>query len=297
MKIITHPNFEYMWEELSQTKEYEQVKVQFEFFNDGWPNFFIDNVKENIEGQNVIYIGDFSTPEKVFENYAIIRWILDNNVRGIEIIMPYFPVWTMERVNQKWEVATASYYADIFSSIPSGTHIKTKIHIFDIHALSERFFFNSNKINLDLHTAMLLIKWKIKTNVIIVFPDEWAKKRFQYGFEWYETIFCIKRRVWNTREIILAEWNPQWKECIIIDDLIQSGGTIIETAKLLKKLWCKSVSAFATHWIFPKESYKKICNAVDRLYVTDTIPQNKVYATEANNMEVLGIEELLKEVI
>ncbi len=296
-KIITHPNFIYLWKELSKNKNYNFVTIQFEFFPDAWPNFFIENAKENVESQNVIYIWDFSTPSKVFENYAIIRGILDNNIASLDIIMPYFPVGTMERVNRKWEIATAKYYADIFSNIPSGIQCKTKIHIFDIHALSERFFFDSQKINLDLHTAMSLIKQKISLETIIVFPDEGAQKRFQYDFEWYETIFCIKKRVWKLREITLAEWNPNWKKCIIIDDLIQSGGTIVETAKLLQKKGATEVSAFATHWIFPQESYKKICKQVDTLYITDSIPQNKSSVEDVENMKLLSIVQLLEEII
>jgi phosphoribosylpyrophosphate synthetase len=57
------------------------------------------------------------------------------------------------------------------------------LHTFDIHALQERFFFDSQRINAELHTAMSLIKEKIPKDSVIVFPDEGAQKRFGLDFE------------------------------------------------------------------------------------------------------------------
>ena len=95
--------------------------------------------------------------------------------------MPYFPVWTMERIDTKWQVATAKYFADIMSSLPSWRNWKTSIHIFDIHALVERFLFDNKKVNAEIHTAMSLLKHEIQWKSI-VFPDEWAKKGFEENF-------------------------------------------------------------------------------------------------------------------
>jgi len=295
--IVTHPNFNELWEKLSKNLEIKKANIKFEKFADSWPNYFIENVKEDIEGNEVTYIWDFSTPKLVFENYAIIRWILDYCVKKIRIIMPFFPVGTMERINVKWEIATAKYFADIFSNIPSWSSGKTSIHILDIHALSTRFFFNSQNVNIDLHTAMNLIKSKIDKNTVIVFPDEWAKKRFNIDFKWYEKIVCAKTRVWEKREIIITEWNPENKNLIIIDDLIQSWWTIIETVKILKKLWANKVEAFATHWVFPNESYIKLASNLNKLYVTNSIPKNIKNSNNIKNMEILNIWEIIGKLI
>ncbi len=295
--IITHPNFDTLWEKLSQDLWINKANVEFQKFPDSWPNFFIENVKEDVEHKEITYIWDFSTPELMFENYVIIRGILDYCVKKLRIVMPYFPVGTMERINIKWEIATAKYFADIFSNIPSGSMGKTSIHILDIHALSERFFFDSHKVNIDIHTAMSLIKEKISPNSVIVFPDDWAKKRFVWDFLDYETIVCAKTRKWNLREIIITEWNPENKSVLIVDDLIQSWWTIIETAKLLKKLWANNVSAFATHWIFPNHSYKKLSSHLETLYVTNSIPSNIGFAKEVENMEVIDIWSIVEKLM
>jgi len=295
--IASHPNFDLLSDKLSKKLNLEKLVIKFDKFPDSWPNYFIENVKENVEQSEVIYIWDFSTPELVFENYTIIRWLLDYQVAKLNIIMPFFPVGTMERIDKKWEVATAKYYADIFSNIPAWANWKSSIHIFDIHALSTRFFFDTFKINIDLHTAMNLIKQKISQDYIIAFPDEWAKKRFSSYFEWYEKILCSKVRIWDERHVTIIEWNPENKNIIIIDDLIQSGGTLIETAKVLKKSWAKKVEAFATHWVFPNNSFEKLAKNLDKLYTTNSIPKNTTNANSVENMEVLDIVEIIEKLV
>jgi hypothetical protein len=62
--------------------------------------------------------------------------------------------------------------ADILSHIPPARDSKASIHIFDIHTLEQRFFFDDFKVNAELHTAMDLIKQKLSKDSVIIFPDE-----------------------------------------------------------------------------------------------------------------------------
>lgn len=294
--IVTHPNFSYLWEKIAKEKWLNHADVSFEKFPDTWPNIFINKVKEIIEHKEVTYIWDFSRPEDLFLNYAAIKGIIDYYANKVRIILPYFPVWTMERIDTKWQIATARYFADIISNIPSWREWKTSIHIFDIHALVERFLFDSHKVNAETHTAMNLLKNEIQLKSI-VFPDEWAYKRFWKDFKDYDTIVCSKVREWDKRIITVKEWNPKWKDTIILDDLIQTWGTIIQTADKLRELWAKSVGAFATHWVFPNNSHINLASKLDSLTVTDTIPENINRAKDVPNMNVLSIQELIEKVV
>lgn len=296
--ILAHPNFEYMAWEIAQenSQAIEKVDIRMESFPDGWPNIFIDRVKELVEYKEVTYIWDFSRSEELFMNFAVIRWLLDYYANKVRVILPFFPVWTMERIDKKWEIATAKYFAELMSQFPWGREWKTSIHIFDIHALVERFLFDSHNVNAEIHTAMSLLREEIKWKTI-VFPDDGAKKRFAWDFEDFDTITCSKHREWTKRIISVKEWNPEWKDVIIIDDLIQSWWTIIETAHKLRELWAKSVSAFATHGVFPNDSHKKLTPELDRLIVTDTIPENIKRALETPNMVVLSIRPLVEKII
>ena len=297
--IIAHPNFEYLADEIVKLNpNTKKAKVKFETFKDSWPNIFIENIDDDIEHQVITYIWDYSRPEYLFTNYSIVRWLLGYHADKLRVIVPFFPVWTMERISKKWEVATSKYFADILSHIPSWRNQKTSIHIYDIHTLEQRFFFDDFKVNAELHTATNIIKQNISPETIIVFPDAWAKKRFGKDFEWFEIITCSKVRVWDSREITIDEWNPKNKDLIIIDDLIQSWGTIIETAKVLKNLWAKTVSGFATHWVFVEKSYLKLCQNLDTLYTTDSIPKNMENAKEISNLKVLSLaSDINKKII
>ena len=295
--LITHPNFAYLWEEIArENKDINLAKVKFEKFKDSWPNIFIENVKDDIENQEITYIWDYSRPEFLFENYSIVRALAWYYADKIKVIVPFFPVWTMERIQTKWEVATSRYMADILSHIPSWNQ-KTSIHIFDIHSLEQRFFFDDFKVNAELHTAIDIIKQKISPQTVIVFPDEWAKKRFWKNFLDFENIYCSKQRIDDKRIITINWWDVLDKEVLIVDDLIQSWGTIIETAKKLKELWAKSVSAFATHWVFVEDSLDKLSLNLDKIYTTDTLAKNHNLKSINNNLEVLSIKKLVQSKI
>ncbi len=232
--IITHPNFDYLWEELEQDLWIKKADVKMDSFPDWWPN--INITKEDIQNKVATVILDFSNQKDFFINYALLQWLVNYKVEALNIIMPYFPVWTMERVWKPWEVATAHSFAQILSSLPTWkSWRKNNLHIFDIHAEVEEFLFNSWRINVEATSAFSLLQHEIEWKSI-VFPDEWAAKRFWNKFEKNEKIICSKKRVWNKRVIEIKEWEVEWRDVIITDDLIQTWWTIIETANLIKNM-------------------------------------------------------------
>ncbi len=296
--LITHPNFDSLWAELEKRNPNEIVraKIRFESFPDGWPNLFIEDVKEKIEHREVTYIGDFSRPEYLFPNYAIIRGILDYYADKVRVIVPFFPVGTMERISKKWEVATASYFADLLSHLPNGRSGKTSLHTFDIHALVERFLFDSFQVNAELHTTLSLLD--LPQDTVIAFPDDGAAKRFHEAFPWHDRIICAKVRwVDDQRSISIKEGNPDGRDIVIIDDLIQTGGTLREAALMLRERGAKSVRAFAPHGVFPGESHVALAASLDELIVTDTIPANIARASEVVNMRVVSTVGLVEKIV
>jgi len=294
--LIAHPNFSELWKAIAHEKWMDFPQVRFENFPDEWPNLFIEDIKESIEHQDVTYIGDFSKPEDMFINYAMMRGILDYYAGKLRVIMPYFPVGTMERISEKWEIATAKYFADIMSHLPEWRDGKTSIHTFDIHALVERFLFDSFKVNLETHTAMNHLR-EIAKDKVIVFPDEWAEKRFAKDFPDHEIIILSKKREWDERVIELKEWNPNKKDLLLVDDLIQSWWTLVRAAQFLRQLGAKSVSWYATHGVFPNDSYKKLCESLDMLYVTNSIPENIQRLEGIDNMEIISLKDDYEKLI
>ena len=89
-------------------------------------------------------------------------------------------------------------------------------------------------------------------NVVIAYPDEGAYKRFHSFFDraGYESVVCTKVRQKEKRIVKLKEGEPAGRHCVIVDDLVQSGGTLIECQALLQKLGATKVSAYVTHGRF-----------------------------------------------
>ena len=87
------------------------------------------------------------------------------------------------------------------------------------------------------------------------------------------------------------------KTCVIVDDIIDSGGTIVNAAKALKERGAKDVYAYITHGVLSGEAVKKIKSSVIKnLVITDTIDNNNKFKG-VKNIEVLPISSLMGEAI
>jgi ribose-phosphate pyrophosphokinase len=298
--LIAHPRFDYLADEIVRRnpKYIRKWQTFFGRFPDNTPDLEFPNVKKDIEHEDVTYIGDFSQMSEIFEHYNTLFNLVKNTANKVRLIMPFFPVGTSERVEKKWKTETAHAFGHLFSHLPSGRREKNSVHVFDIHALVEQSLFDIDTMNAELHTSTSLLK--LKRWEMIAFPDDGAAKRFREYFPNIpenRRIICGKERVGDKRIITLKEWHPEWKNVVIVDDLIQTGGTIREAAKILRAKWALSVRAFAPHGVFPGDSHIHLADELDELIVTDSIPANIERAQSVSNMRVLSIAPLIEKIM
>ena len=105
----------------------------------------------------------------------------------------------------------------------------------------------------------------------MAFPDDGAEKRFGYlfkkAFPEMEMVTCGKKRDSgdpSKRLVVVKEGNCEGKHVVIVDDMIQTGGTLYECGRVLKAdMGAASVSAFCTHGIFPNESWRRFATVPD----------------------------------
>ncbi|XP_071502479.1 uncharacterized protein [Diadema setosum] len=266
-------------------RKFQQVQfvrsIEWKKFKDGWPNLFINNVRE-CAGRDVIFLGSFHSPEVIFEQLSIIYNMPRYLARSFKFILPYFPTGTMERVDMEGQIATAKVLAMLLSAIPSTARGPAQIVMFDIHALPERFYFSDQVIPRLESAIPLLIKEimampdDIQANLSIAFPDEGAYKRFHPMFEDFPFILCTKIRDGDKRIVSVKEGDTFGRHVIIIDDLIQTGGTLRHCAQVLQHKGALSVNAFVTHAVFPEGSWKLFTEGgpvkFDNFWITDSIP-------------------------
>lgn len=116
-----------------------------------------------------------------------------------------------------------------------------------------------------------------------------------------ETVICGKiRGEGDERSVVIQTGNPKGKNCLIVDDLVQSGGTLAECAIALKASGSKSVSAFVPHAVFPNDSWKRFAKGGDRAVfdtftVTNSIPTTTDKLPKDDVFKVLDLTERICE--
>lgn len=270
------------------------------------PNIFIPEI-HRLQNRDIMLLVNFRRKDILLDQMAVIYALPRYGCRSLIVCLPFFPTGTMERVDQEGEVATAATLSRMLSATPLTPCGPVKFMIFDIHALQIRFYFQDSILPV-LLTAMPLLGDLMKTrfqaeSIAVAFPDEGAKKRFGGFFAkaGYPILFCSKVREGDKRVVRIAEGDAKGHHVIIVDDLCNTGGTVIACKDALMKEGAAKVSVFVTHGVFPQESWKKFEKAgFEKIFITDSIPetvecfqQHKATHGASSPFEVISLAPLL----
>ncbi|KAK9934615.1 hypothetical protein M0R45_021752 [Rubus argutus] len=275
-------------EELAQKVAAESDAIELRSINwrkfaDGFPNIFIPNA-HGIRGQHVAFLASFSSPSVIFEQLSVMYALPKLFIASFTLVLPFFPTGTSERMEDEGDVATAFTLARALSNIPISMGGPTSLVIYDIHALQERFYFGDNILPC-FESGIPLLKTRLQQlpdsdNISIAFPDDGAWKRFHKQLQHFPTIVCAKVREGDQRIVRIKEGDPRGRHVVIVDDLVQSGGTLIECQKVLAAHGAAKISAYVTHGIFPNRSWERFGsdkggnpeNGLTYFWITDSCP-------------------------
>ncbi|CAN1795087.1 Ribose-phosphate pyrophosphokinase 3, chloroplastic [Linum perenne] len=283
-----------------QSDAIELRSIHWNTFDDGFPDLFIPNA-QGIRGQHVAFLASFSSPKVIFEQLSIIYALPKLFISSFTLVLPFFPTGTSERMEDEGDVATAFTLARILSNIPTPRGGPTSLVTFDIHALQERFYFGDNILPCFESGIPLLMKrlqqLPDSDNIAIAFPDDGAWKRFHKQLQHFPTIVCAKVREGEQRIVRIKEGDPQGRHVVIVDDLVQSGGTLIECQKVLAKHGAARVSAYVTHGIFPNQSFERFqldnggnpATGLTYFWITDSCPSTVKAVMTRRPFEVLSL--------
>ncbi|CAN4114252.1 unnamed protein product [Withania somnifera] len=261
----------------SQSDAIELRSITWRTFEDGFPNLFISNA-HGIRGQHVAFLASFSSPGVIFEQLSVIYALPKLFVSSFTLVLPFFPTGTSERMEDEGDVATAFTLARILSNTPVPRGGPTSLVIFDIHALQERFYFGDNILPCFESGIPLLL------NRLQQLPDS-------------DNIVCAKVREGDQRIVRIKEGDPAGRHVVIVDDLVQSGGTLTECQKVLAKHGAQKISAYVTHGIFPNKSWQRFNhdkggspeNGMTYFWITDSCPQTVKEVKAKKPFEVLSL--------
>ena len=173
----------------------------------------------------------------------------------------------------------------------------------DLHSETIQGFFDMPADNIYATKLMVedISKNYSQDNLVIVSPDvggvvrSRALAKYLGGLDL--AIIDKRRDVANESEVMNIIGNVKNKTCIIVDDIIDSGGTIVNAVDALKKNGANEVYVFITHAVLSGDAVKKIKNSkIKKLIITDTIDNNQKIKNN-NKIEVLSIASLMSEAI
>nr|XP_043626386.1 ribose-phosphate pyrophosphokinase 4-like [Erigeron canadensis] len=284
----------------AQSDAIELRSINWRKFEDGFPNLSIPNA-HGIRGEHVAFLASFSSPGVIFEQLSISYALPKLFVSSFTLVLPFFPTGTSERMEDEGDIATAFTLARFLSNIPISRGGPTSVVIYDIHALQERFYFDDNVLPC-FESGIPLLKSRLQQlpdsdNISIAFPDDGAWKRFHKQLQHFPMIICAKVREGDQRIVRIKEGDPQGRHVVIVDDLVQSGGTLIECQKMLAKHGAKKVSAYVTHGVFPKRSWERFAhdigghpdNGLTYFWITDSCPLTVKEVKNKPPFEVLSL--------
>ena len=296
MKILTGNSNKQLSNKISKNLKNKLVNTSIRKFADG--EIYIE-INENIRGNSIFIIQSVSSPanDNLMELLLCIDALKRSSAKNITAVIPYFGYARQDRK----VVPRTSISAKLVSNLITNAGADRVVTV-DLHAGQIQGFFDIPVDNLFATPIFAKhIKKKIKSkNIICVAPDVGGVERARALGKKLDVGLAIvdKRRPSPGKsQVMNVIGNVKNKICILTDDIIDSGGTIVNAADALVKRGAKEVHVYATHGVFSGDAVKKIKNSkIKNLVITDSIDSSDKLK-KVRNIEVLSISILLAEAI
>ena len=296
MKILTGNSNKQRSNRISKNLKNKLVNTSIRKFADG--EIYIE-INENIRGNSIFIIQSVSSPanDNLMELLLCIDALKRSSAKNITTVIPYFGYARQDRK----VVPRTSISAKLVSNLITNAGADRVVTV-DLHAGQIQGFFDIPVDNLFATPIFAKhIKRKIKSNnIICVAPDVGGVERARALGKKLDVGLAIvdKRRPSPGKsQVMNVIGNVKNKICILTDDIIDSGGTIVNAADALLKRGAKEVHVYATHGVFSGDAVKKIKNSkIKNLVITDSIDSSDKLK-KVRNIEVLSISILLAEAI
>ena len=278
-------------EEIARHYGVELGSVTLSHYSDGE---FQPSFEESIRGLRVFLIcSTFPSADNLMELLLMIDAAKRASARHITAVIPYFGWARQDRKDKPRVPIGAKLVAKMLEAAGA-----TRVMTMDLHADQIQGFFEKPVDHLYASTIFLPYIQSLELeNLTIASPDMGGSKR-AYAYAKYlgsEVVVCYKQRkkanVIDTMELI---GDVQGRNVILVDDMIDTGGTLAKAADVMMERGALSVRAICTHPILSGTAYEKIENSsLTELIVTNSIPLKK----ESSKIRVLSCAELFADVM
>lgn len=279
---------------IAQIMEHPLGRSFVERFPDGEINVRLD---EPVRGRDVFVIQSTSPPvsENLFELLAFADACRRSSARSVTAVVPYFGYARSDKRHGRREPIMASMVADLIQTVG----IKHLLTV-DLHASQIEGFF---RIPVDSLSALPVLATAVKdhlpTDVVVVSPDEGRVKAATEFARWLNTRVAVlhkQRESGTATNIVRVVGDVQGHACLIIDDIISTGGTIAEAVNALLRAGARAeIYVAATHGVLTNGARERLCHpAIRQVFITDSVPRDHVPWPE---LKIVSLAPLLAAAI
>jgi len=295
LKIFCGTANEPLTEEICQFLGIQRGQAHMTRFSDG--EVYLQ-ILENVRGADVFVVQPTCYPvdQHLMELLLMIDALKRASARRITTVVPYFGYARQDRKDKPRVAISAKLVADLLTT--AGAH---RALVVDLHAPQIQGYFN---IPVDhLFASPVLVDYFRKMelpNLTVVSPDAGGVERARFVAKKMDAALAIvdKRRTdMNTTEVMNVIGDVEGRNCLIIDDIIDTAGTTVKTADALKEAGAVAVYACASHAVLSGPAIERISKSViEQVVVTNTIPASEAAKREPK-IKVLSIAGLVARAI
>ncbi len=292
VKIFSGRATHYLSEKIANSYGEPLGKVLYQTFSDGEMSPFI---AESVRGHDVFLVqSTFPPADNLLELLLMVDAAKRASAHNVNVVIPYFGYARQDRKDKPRVAIAAKMIANLISAAGA-----TRIMTCDLHADQIQGFFDIPVDHLD--GAFIFVPYLkslgLESNIMFASPDVGGIKRARSFAKFFEAdlAVCDKyRKEANKVESMRLIGEVEGKDVVLVDDLVDTAGTICKAASLLKEKGARSVRAVCTHAVLSGNAYENIENSdLEELVVTDTIPLKQ----KTSKIKVLTVSDLFAKAI
>ncbi len=294
MKVLAGTSNSKLCKDIARHLKLKLVNSKITRFADG--EVYVE-INENIRGNSIFVVQSTSNPanDNLMELLICIDALRRSSAKNITAVIPYFGYARQDRKVVPRTAISAKLVSNLITNAGAN-----RILSVDLHAGQIQGFFDIPVDNLfatPIFARHIKNKSKLK-NVICVAPDVGGVERTRALSRRINSGIAIidkRRPTPGKSEVMNLVGNVKNKNCIIVDDIIDSGGTIVNAARALKEKGAKDVYVYITHAVLSGQAVNKIeASQIKKLITTDTIDNSKKIS-KSKKIEIISIAPMISE--
>lgn len=274
--VFSTRSYEFMGRQICELGGFEEGSVERKFFPDGER---YQRLQHSPDARRVVLVGGTITDEDTLEYYDLACAISKLGAYSLTLVIPYFGYSTMERAAKPLEIVTAKSRARLLSSVPPAG-ISNRVILIDLHTPGLPHYFEGGVQAHHLYAKPLILESATRLggeDFVLACTDAGRAK-------WVESLandlgveaaFILKRRLdGGTVEVAQVQAEVRGKKVVIYDDMVRTGGSLLQAAKAYLEAGASEVSAVSTHGVLPNGALERLQESglLKKLVTTDTHP-------------------------